>query len=71
MPRYSLYFIFGAFVFTFPSAAYAYLDPGTGSFVTQVLIAGFATVVLSIKILWRRIKNPFSSLSKRNDEEQK
>jgi hypothetical protein len=42
-----------------PTEAYAYLDPGTGSFALQGLIAGVAGGVLSIRTYWRRIGGLF------------
>ncbi len=42
-----------------PTEAYAYLDPGTGSFALQGLIAGVAGGVISIRSYWRRIGGLF------------
>ena len=36
--------------------AHAYLDPGTGSFILQLILAGFATFVASVGIYFNRIK---------------
>lgn len=44
----------------FPRDAYAYLDPGTGSYFFQILIGIFIGGVVSIKLFWRRIKNYFN-----------
>jgi hypothetical protein len=38
-----------------PTDAFAYLDPGTGTFALQGLIAGIAGGVLGIRAYWRRI----------------
>ena len=40
----------------FPGTSEAYLDPGTGSFVFQVLIAAVMGGLYSIKTYWRNIK---------------
>ena len=40
----------------FPRPAYAYLDPGTGSYIFQILIAGLVGGLFAIKIFWKRIK---------------
>ncbi len=45
-----------------PGTAYAYLDPGTGSFVLQMLVAGFLGAVLYVKIAWQSIKYFFKNL---------
>jgi hypothetical protein len=38
------------------NTAQAYLDPGAGSFVLQMLLAGALAVGASIKLFWYRIK---------------
>jgi hypothetical protein len=43
--------------------AHAYVDPGTGSYVIQLLIAGLAGIAFAIKIYWGRIKGLFSRSS--------
>ena len=40
----------------FPPPTYAYIDPGTGSYLVQVVIAGLLGVLFSLKIYWARIK---------------
>jgi len=37
-----------------------YLDPGSGSFLLQLLIAGLAAISLAIGTQWARIKRFFS-----------
>jgi hypothetical protein len=38
------------------SRAYSYIDPGTGSYVFQLLIAGLLGAVFASKSLWRNAK---------------
>lgn len=45
----------------FSENASAYLDPGTGSYIFQVLIATFIGGLFAIKIFWQKIKNFFSN----------
>ena len=46
----------------------AYLDPGTGSYVLQMVIAGLLGAFFFIKLSWKKLKNFFSNLSsKRKD----
>ena len=40
----------------FPRYAYSYIDPGTGSYVFQVIIATFVAVSVAVKIYWNKIK---------------
>lgn len=44
-------------------AAHAYVDPGTGSYVIQLLIAALAGIAFAVKIYWGRIKGLFSKSS--------
>lgn len=36
--------------------AYAYLDPGAGSFILQMLIAGIMGALFTIKLYWYKVK---------------
>jgi hypothetical protein len=36
--------------------AQAYLDPGTGSMILQVLLGGIAGIAVIVKLYWRKIK---------------
>ena len=47
--------------------AWAYIDPGTGSVVIQVLIGALVGVGITIKVYWVRIKMKLSSFGKNND----
>ena len=38
-------------------SAYAYLDPGTGSYVIQVIIAALLGALLGARIFWSKILN--------------
>ena len=55
-------------VFTPP--AHAYLDPGTGSYIFQLLIAGVVGLAFVIKVFWGRIKGFFTRLFSRTGEQQ-
>jgi len=54
----------------FPPSAHAYIDPGTGSYILQIVIAGIAAGAFAIKILWRRIRALFSSNKTQEDSDQ-
>lgn len=43
--------------------AHAYVDPGTGSYVIQILIAALAGAAFAVKIYWKKIKALFSRSS--------
>ena len=52
-----------------PRDAFAYLDPGTGSYIFQILIAGLLGAAFAIKIFWIRIKNFFAGLLSKNNKD--
>ena len=43
-----------------PDAIFAYIDPGTGSYVLQLAIAGALGASYAVKHFWSRIKSVFS-----------
>lgn len=45
-----------------PSVAHAYLDPGTGSYVVQLLIGGVLGGVFALGVFWRRVLAFFKRL---------
>ena len=38
----------------------AYLDPGTGSYIIQLLVAGVMGVLFLVKVYWGKIKDFFT-----------
>ena len=38
----------------------AYLDPGSGSMIIQILVGGLAAVGVTMKLYWRRLTGIFS-----------
>lgn len=40
----------------FASTAHAYLDPGTGSFIFQAIIAGLVGASVTLKMYWGQVK---------------
>lgn len=46
-----------------PGRALAYLDPGTGSYLFQILIAALVGGLFAIKLFWGRISAFLSGLS--------
>lgn len=37
--------------------AHAYLDPGSGSYMLQLIVAGLAGFLISLKMFWTQIKS--------------
>jgi hypothetical protein len=54
-----------------PEKSYAYLDPGTGSYILQMAMAAILGSLFAIKMFWKRIKNFISGLfgGNKNDEQ--
>lgn len=48
-----------AFVSSIARPAYAYLDPGTGAIVVQLLLGGVAGFMVIVKLYWQRVKGFF------------
>jgi hypothetical protein len=55
----------------FPLEAHAYLDPGTGSYILQIVLAAIVGIGFAIKLSWGRIKSFVHNLrSKKEGNEQ-
>ena len=52
----------------FPQAAFAYIDPGTGSFILQGILAALLGALAAVASFWRRITTFFSGLFGRKKE---
>ena len=52
-----------------PSPALAYIDPGTGSFVIQGIIAAIVGAGIAIKMYWHRIKSALTGKSLSEDDD--
>lgn len=65
-------FILTIFVlYMYENEALAYLDPGTGSMILQVIIAAFVAVGIYIKLFWHKLKNIFIKKNKNNTVKKK
>lgn len=56
------------FVLSFTNSAFAYLDPGSGSYILQMLVAGILGSLYAIKLYWARIVNFFKGKSSVEDD---
>ena len=55
-------------------SVHAYLDPGTGSLILQIIGGAIVTALFSIKIYWKKIKGKFSNVfssNKKNEDSEK
>jgi len=53
-----------------PSVAHAYLDPGTGSYVVQLLIGGLLGGLFALGVFWRRVLAFFKRFFKRGSSDE-
>jgi len=44
--------------------AYAYIDPGSGSLVLQIILGALVGFGITLKVYWHRLKEKFSSLKR-------
>ena len=49
---------------------YAYLDPGTGSMLLQVILGGIAAVGVAIKLYWHKLRAAFGVPRKDQTEDE-
>jgi len=55
----------------FPGSALAYLDPGTGSYIFQVILAAVLGALFSLKVFWKKIRAFFGNLFSGKDADDK
>jgi hypothetical protein len=57
-------------VFGYSTPAHAYIDPGSGSMMLQLLLGGVAGFIVIVKLYWRRVSERlrFKSESRRKSE---
>ena len=48
----------------------AYLDPGTGSMLLQVILGGVAAVGVAIKLYWHKLRAAFGMAKKEDPEDE-
>ena len=58
-------------IFLIVTNAYAYLDPGTGSFILQAIIGFLAAIAAGFLYYWTKVKNFFIKLFKKNNNDEK
>jgi hypothetical protein len=63
--KWSILSILLLFEGIFVSEAFAYIDPGSGSLVIQMLIGALVGAGIAIKVFWVKLKYKFQSLFKK------
>jgi len=64
----SIIYIFILIFLGLPSLAFGYIDPGTGSYLIQVLIAVLLGGIFAVKIYFKKMKSFFSNLFDRKQK---
>lgn len=57
-------------IICFSTNAWAYLDPGTGSYIFQIVAAAVLGSFFALKMYWKRIVSFFKNRKNREDSEQ-
>lgn len=52
--------LFGIAAVVVPTSAQAYIDPGTGSYLVQAIVAAIAGGAMATKVYWHNVKAYFS-----------
>ena len=59
------------FLFFSTRSVQAYVDPGTGSYLLQIILASVAAALLGIKYFWDKIRSIFSRAPSEQPEDEK
>jgi hypothetical protein len=51
----SFIFIFGLYLFVSTKFSYGYIDPGSGSYLFQMIIGGVLGALFLLKLYWRKL----------------
>jgi len=54
-----------------PKDAWGYLDPGTGSYIVQVILAVIAGWMLTVKLFWKKIRAYLSRLNAKHSTKER
>jgi hypothetical protein len=56
------FLLLAALCLVFPFYSYGYIDPGTGSYVFQIIVAALVAVSFAVKVYWLKIKGFIAGL---------
>ena len=62
--------VFLLVVLSLSKEAHAYVDPGTGSYLLQIVVAGFLGLLYALKLYWTRLKNFLTSRISRSPKKE-
>jgi hypothetical protein len=55
----------------FAREAHAYIDPGTGSFIIQLVIGGVLGALFALKVYWAKVKLFFAGMFSKKPKDEK
>lgn len=58
-------FALALFILVFPPKAHAYLDPGTGSYILQILLGGLFGGAVLVRAFWKDIRGFFGKIGEK------
>lgn len=70
-----MFIVFGLFtlILISPQTVYAYLDPGTGSYILQIILAVLVALAFTIKTYWIKVRtfllNIFPKISREGKDD--
>ncbi|MDD5556450.1 MAG: hypothetical protein PHN82_04270 [bacterium] len=56
-PARRLSIVFALLLFALPGRGHAYIDPGAGSYLVQIVIAALVGSGFALKLYWKRIRD--------------
>ena len=62
--------IISAVLMLIATDVFAYLDPGTGSMLLQVILGGIAAVGVALKLYWHKLRAALGMAKKTNPEDE-
>ncbi len=63
--------VLALFCLIFTKKAYAYIDPGTGSYILQIIMAALLGGLFTVKLYWKKIRIFFKNLFSRREKREK
>ncbi len=70
MKHLTILFITITIVLANPDQAQAYLDPGSGSYIFQLILGLFLTSAFTVKIYWKKLTSLFNKKDVSDDQNQ-
>jgi len=70
MKKFTICSIVSLTVLSIANPSYAYLDPGSGSMIWQMILAGLAGAAVFFKFFWHKVVEIFGSADKKKSNSE-